>query len=185
MYGVDLSKIVVPAKFLSLKRVLNILLVTKMVQKVRPLSIMLPKMSIYRRDLDETTYRSFLIKDNELIDKYNEIWDQVSNTTKKRFDSESVYNKKYLRTKMKSYEGKISTNFHGDKMAKEESQGICLSVILIDSVFRTGKNYYSQVFLEECKYVVKEKKMPKYITDDVKISSDKNSDEENSNKKKL
>ena len=40
------------------------------------------------------------------------------------------------------------------------------------------------MFLEECKYVVKEEKMPKYITDDVKISSDKNSDEENSNKKK-
>ena len=31
---------------------------------------------------------------------------------------------------------------------------ICLSVILIDSVFRTCKNYYRQVLLEECKYVV-------------------------------
>ena len=51
-------------------------------------------------------------------------------------------------------------------------------MILIDSVFRTGKNYYPQVFLEECKYVVKEKKIPKYITDDIKISSD--SDRENS-----
>ena len=35
-----------------------------------------------------------------------------------------------------------------------------------DSVFRTGKNYFPQVFLEECKYVAKEKKMPKYITED-------------------
>ena len=34
---------------------------------------------------------------------------------------------------------------------------ISLSVILISSVFRTGKNYYSKVFLEECKYVFKEK----------------------------
>ena len=33
-----------------------------------------------------------------------------------------------------------------------------LSEILIDSAFRTGKNYYPQVFFEECKYVVKEKK---------------------------
>ena len=39
-------------------------------------------------------------------------------------------------------------------------------VTLIDSVYRTGKNYYPQVFLEECKYVVQEKKMPQYITDD-------------------
>ena len=43
--------------------------------------------------------------------------------------------------------------------------------------------YYPQVFLKECKYVFKEKKMSKYITDDVEISSDEeNSDEENSDK---
>ena len=51
--------------------------------------------------------------------------------------------------------------------------------------FRTGKNYYPQVFIEECKYVVKEKKMHVYITNDIEIfpdDSDKeNSDEENSN----
>ena len=35
--------------------------------------------------------------------------------------------------------------------------------------------------MDECKYVVKEKKMPKYITECVEISSDeKSSDEENS-----
>ena len=39
-------------------------------------------------------------------------------------------------------------------------------VTLIDSVYRTGKNYYPRVFLEECKYVVQEKKIPQYITDD-------------------
>ena len=45
-------------------------------------------------------------------------------------------------------------------MPKEGSQFICLSVILIDSVFRIDKNYYSQVFSEECKYFVKGKKIP-------------------------
>ena len=56
---------------------------------------------------------------------------------------------------------------------------------MIDSVFRTGKNCYPQVVLEECKYVVKEKKIPNYITDDIEISSDshrENSNEENSDK---
>ena len=37
---------------------------------------------------------------------------------------------------------------------------------MTDSVFRTGKNYYLQMFLEECKYVIsKKKKLPEYITD--------------------
>ena len=47
---------------------------------------------------------SFSIQNNELLEKYNEIWDKVSNTIKKGFDSEPVYNEKYLRTKVKSYE---------------------------------------------------------------------------------
>ena len=41
------------------------------------------------------------------------------------------------------------------------------------------------MLLEDCKYVVKEKKIPKYIVDNIEISSDsdrENSDEENSDK---
>ena len=58
-----------------------------------------------------------------------------------------------------------------------------ISNLLIDSVFRIDKNYYPQVFLKECKYVLKEKKNSKYIIDNIEISSDsdrENSDEENS-----
>ena len=40
-------------------------------------------MSAYRRNFDKTRYMSFLIKDNELLENYNEIWDKVSNTIKK------------------------------------------------------------------------------------------------------
>ena len=67
-------------------------------------------------------------------------------------------------------------------MSKEGFQYICLSVILIDSVFRTDKNYYPQVLLEECKYIVKENKIPKYIIEDIGIPSDE-SDKEDSNGK--
>ena len=115
-------------------------------------------MNAYRRDFDETKYIYFLTKDDKLLEKYNEIWEKVKNSIKKEFDSKPVYNEKYLKANTKSYSGKINTNFHNNKIPREGSQFICLSVILIDSVFRTGKNYYPQVFLEECKYVVKEKR---------------------------
>ena len=55
----------------------------------------------YRRDFGETKYMSFLIKDDELLEKYNKIWKKVSNSIKKGFDSEPVYNEKYLKTKIK------------------------------------------------------------------------------------
>lgn len=34
------------------------------------------------------------------------------------------------------------------------SYWVCLSAILINSVFKMGKSYYCQVFLEEFKYAV-------------------------------
>ena len=80
----------------------------------------------------------------------------------------------------KSYNGKINTNFHDNIISKEGSQCNCLSVILIISAFRIGKNHYPQVFVEECKYVAKEKKTPEYITEDIDISSDDSDREENS-----
>ena len=56
------------------------------------------------------------------------------------------------------YEGKISAIFDSDKVPKEGSEYNCLSVILIDSVLRKVKNYYPQAFLEERRYIVKEKR---------------------------
>ena len=43
--------------------------------------------------------------------------------------------------------------------------------LLISKVFTIGKNYYPQVFLKKCKYVIKEKKF-KNIFDDIEIFSD-------------
>ena len=110
------------------------------------------------RDFDETKYISFLIKNVEVLEKYNKIWKKVKNSIKKEFESEPVYNEKYLKAKIKFYNGKINTNFRNNEILKEGSTFICLLAILIDSVSRTGKNYYPLVFLEECEYVVKEKK---------------------------
>ena len=46
---------------------------------------------------------------------YNEIWEKVKNNIKKKFDSEPLYNEKYLKAKIKSYNGKINTNLHNNK----------------------------------------------------------------------
>ena len=104
---------------------------------------------------------------------------KVSNIIEKEFDSEPVSNEKHLRLK-------INTNFHKNKIPKEGSQCICLSVILIDSFYTKDKDYYPQVFLEECKYVFKEKKASNFINDSIEISSNyfdkEDSAEENSNK---
>ena len=41
------------------------------------------------------------------------------------------YNEKYLKARIKSYSGKINTNFQNNKIPREGSQFICLSVSVI------------------------------------------------------
>ena len=86
-------------------------------------------MSTVRRDFDE------------LLKKYNKIWEKVKNSIKKEFDSEPAYNEKYIKAKIKPYSRKTKTNFHNNKIPKEGSQCVCFPVILISCVFRTGNNY--------------------------------------------
>ena len=88
------------------------------------------KMNAYRRDFNKTKCMSFLIKDERLRENTMKLRKKVSNIIKKEFDSELVYNEKYLKTKIKSYNGKIYTNFHNNKILKEGSQCISLSVII-------------------------------------------------------
>ena len=107
--------------------------------------------------------------------------------SKIKLDSQPVCNEKHLKAKIKSYNGKIKINFHNSKIPKEDSPFIFLLVILIDSIFRTEKNYYPELFLE-CNCVVKEKKTPKNFIDEIEISYDsdkENSDEENPDKENV
>ena len=55
--------------------------------------------------------------------------------------------------------------FMGIKYQKKVLSVFAYQLYSIDSVFKTSKNYHFQVFFEEFKYVVKEKKTAKYITD--------------------
>ena len=75
----------------------------------------------------------------------------ISKIVKKEFYSKRAYNEKYVKTKLRLYNRKININFYNNKTPKECSQYICLSAILIDSVYKKDKNYYPQVFLEKCK----------------------------------
>ena len=99
----------------------------------------------------------FLIADDELLKKYKDIWNKVSNSMEKKFDSESIYNKMFLKTKIKLYNNDDATVFHDKEMSKVGFNYTYFAVRTIDSVLK-DENYYSQAFLKECKYTEKEKK---------------------------
>ena len=53
--------------------------------KVKPLDIMLPKTSAYVKGHDgQSKWMYFLIEDDDLLEKYNAIWDKVRTEIKKK-----------------------------------------------------------------------------------------------------
>ena len=58
----------------------------KEAKTIRPLCIFLRTMKAYRKGFDETKYISFFIKNDELVEKYDEIWKNVKIVSKKEFD---------------------------------------------------------------------------------------------------
>ena len=116
----------------------------------------------------------FLIADDEILEKYNTIWDKVSADIKKDFDRESVNHKNYLKTKVKSHGDEV-TGFYDKKLDSNHS---CLAVIVLDSALKKGDSYFPQESLKKCKYI--EKIVVRHFHDnlsDFSYSSDK-SDEE-------
>ena len=79
------------------------------------------------------------------------------------------------------YEDRVTTNFQGKKVPKENALYKCLSLITVDSVIRVSKRYYPQVYLDECKYVVKRARRQNLISDDLDLSSSDESDNESDN----
>ena len=87
---IDINKIVVSNKISYGKNDFKYFIGYKDAKRIRPLCILLPKISAYRRNFDKTKCVSFLTKDEKLLEKYNEIWKKVSSITKKEFDGNSV-----------------------------------------------------------------------------------------------
>ena len=115
---------------------------------MRPLCIKLPRMICFVKHFDSNKAISFKVSDNTLLKKYTKIWERISSLMNIKFDSEPVYsnNDKYIKTKIKSYEGKINTNFQVKKIPKENASYKCLSLIMLGSVIGANKNIILKQF---------------------------------------
>ena len=102
---------------------------------------MLPKISTFVESYDgETKCMYFLIEDDEILEKCNDIYDKVSGSTKYELDSKPIYNKNILKTNIKSYSDE--TDFHDRKLSEVGCNYICWSVILTDSGLKKDGSYF-------------------------------------------
>ena len=85
----------------------------------------------------------FLTEDDDLLK--NIIIFEISNSMKNKLDCEPIYNKKFLKTKIKSY-GDADTDFCNKEISKVESNYNSLAVVLIDVVLKKIKTITSKGF---------------------------------------
>ena len=101
-----------------------------------------------------------------------------------KFNSKPTYgnDEKYIKTKKKTYENNIATNFYhkkgSKKVPKEKIPHKCLSIIILDSILYAYEKYHPQIFLEECKYAKENIKTKNYIDEELKLESDIDIDNE-------
>ena len=62
----------------------------------------------------------FLIEDEALSKKYNNVWNKVTNSMKKEFDNTPIYHKIFLKSKIK-FSGEVATDVHDKEISKAGS----------------------------------------------------------------
>ena len=124
---------------------------------------------------------SLKVNDKQLLKNYNKIWKKIERLMSIDFSSKPVYGNedKYIKTKINTYKGIITTHFHNKKVPKEEIPYKCLSVIMLDSLLYAYEKYHPQTFLEECIYAQENVKPKNYIDEELKADSDTDTDNDN------
>ena len=80
-----------------------------------------------------------MVKDNNVLDKCNEICDKIKEKLNIKFHSMPIYDQTYIKAKVREFDGVIKTNFLGDGIPKENMHYTCIACITIDSVMRMDK----------------------------------------------
>ena len=114
LLSVDLDQIVVSYKFKHNDKGFKYFIGYLKGEIVKPLCIILPQMSGYIKYFENGGKNmSFLIKDDEVWDKYDKIWDVIKDKLGIKFHSEPVYEYKYLKAKLREFDCVTKTNFFG------------------------------------------------------------------------
>ena len=98
--------------------------------------------------------------------QYKKIWNEVESQLFGKLVTEPTKGEgKYVYGKLKTWKERIKTNFYGQDVPFDMYY-TAAEVLNIDSVYKQGKNYHPQVYVEKCKYTDAEKQQRSMLSDD-------------------
>ena len=115
---VDLDQIVVSYKFKHPNQSFKYFIGYREGEIVKPLCIILPQMSGHIKYFEnDSKNMRFLIKDDEVWERYYKVWDVIKDKLGIIFHSEPVYGCKHLKAKLRELDD-LKPNFLGIDMPK-------------------------------------------------------------------
>ena len=176
--SVDLNKIVVSNKWKINNTTYKHICGYLNNDTIQPLRVILPQMDGYIKYFDDGGKNMSFVTDDEIIyEKYHEIWEVIRNFLKIDFTVNPIRDYKYLVVKLKIFDriNRTTFNNNNNSIPMEKNQMQIIPVIDIDSVLKIDKRVYPQAYLEQCKYILKKRKIVNYINDEI-IDEDSGSD---------
>ena len=144
---------------------------------IQPLCVILPQMNGNIKYFDDGgKHMSFVTDDEEIYEKYNEIWKVVRKILKLKFTLGPVRDDKYIIAKLKIFNRINKTTFTDNAIPIEKNLYTSIPAIDIDSVLKIdNERVYPQAYLEQCKYKLKKKRVVNFIDDEI-IDEDSEND---------
>ena len=136
-----------------------------------PLFIKTPKnifsYGVSQYDKNSAYTMSFNVsEEKEWVSQYKKIWNEVESQLFEKMATEPIkIEGRYVYGKLKTWKERIKTNFHGQDVPYDMHCN-ATAVLKIDSVYKQGKNYHPQVYVEECKYTDAENQKCSTLNDD-------------------
>ena len=118
-----------------------------------PLFIKTPKnifsYGVSQYDKNSAYTMSFNVsEEKEWVSQYKKIWNEVESQLFEKMATEPIkIEGRYVYGKLKTWKERIKTNFHGQDVPYNMHCN-ATAVLKIDSVYKQGKNYHPQVYIE-------------------------------------
>ena len=109
----------------------------------------------------------FHIDNENLLEKYKSIWTKIEDLINIEVNALPVYDDTYIKTKIRTYGGKVYTNFRGLNVPEDDIECESFTVSSIDYLVVYENKYYLQVYLENCAYKTANKQMTDYLDDNL------------------
>ena len=105
-------------------------------------------------------------EEKEWMSQYKKIWNEVESQLFEKMATEPIkMEDTYVNGKLKTWKELIRTNFYGQDV-QYNMHCNATAVLKIDSVYKQGKNYHPQVYVEERKYTDAENQQWSMLSDD-------------------